>query len=201
MEGRINAKLLHQRSGGRLTERAASALQTEKRRGPRSLEGVQTSLLSDVNYALRIRTGGPGPWNLTGLSVILTPNGILYSTRQGETTSVGFMRQLVGAELKVIFFLLCPASLQKTQILRKAARARKRKHTRPGRAAASRGSPLETGPLSVCRVLRQSNLHSSPRSVKLAACTFEFLYSLIKWWLITALFPIMFWTCQCVGEN
>lgn len=154
MEGRINAKLLHQRSGGRLTERAASPCRREKRRGPRSLEGVQTSLLSHVNYALRIRTGGPGPWNLTGLSVILTPNGILYSTRQGETTSVGFMRQLVGAELKVIFFLLCPASLQKTQILRKSARARKRKHTRHGRAAASRGSPLETG-RPICWILRQ----------------------------------------------
>lgn len=201
MEGRINAKLLHQRPGGRLTERAASPLQTGEEKRSKEPGRVPTSLLSDVNYALRIRTGGPGPWNLTGLSVILTPNGILYSTRHGETTSVGFMRQLVGAELKVIFFLLCPASLQKTQILRKAARARKRKHTRPGRAAASRGSPLETGPLSICRVLRQSNLDSSPRSVKLAAFTFEFLYSLIKWWLITALFPIIFWTCRCVGEN
>lgn len=39
-------------------------------------------------------------------------------------------------------------------------------------------SPLETG--ETYRVLRQSNLDSTPRSVKLAVFTFEFIYLFIK---------------------
>lgn len=57
---------------------------------------------------------------------------------------------------------------------------------------------LETGSSPTYWVLRQSHLDSCPRSVQLVVFPFEFIYLLIKWWLITALLPDIFGTCQSV---
>lgn len=106
---------------------------------------------------------------------------------------------------KVTFFLLCLVRLQES-ISSNKVKMHTHNYLAPiilQRLAGGlrQASPWETGLPPIYWVPRQSNLDSSPRSIKLTVFTFESVYSLIQWWLITALFPDIFWPSKSVVKT